>query len=149
MPLLLTYQGGGEAGEADDDVVVAGGGVDAEAAGEEFIHGEIGWDGEGGFGEGDVFHAGEDEAADVLAHAVEGEEIPLAVDAGEVVGADVAALGSLGLRFPVAELDFAALVQGFADGLEEEQVGGGGLGVAEGDECGHVGCGGFWGFMRV
>jgi len=138
VPFPFLDQGGGEAAEADADVVLAGGGVEAEAAGEEFIHGEVLGSGETCLGELDGADAAEVEAADGLAVQIVSEEVPLALDAGEVVGAHVARFRFGRGRLPVGEFQFDGLAQGGADGLKGFVADGGGGEIMEGDEGGEV-----------
>jgi hypothetical protein len=138
VPFPFLDQGGGEAAEADADVVLAGGGVEAETAGEEFRHGEVLGSGETCLGELDGAHAAEVEAADGFPGQVVGEEVPLALDAGEVVGAHVAGFRFGGGRFPVGEFQFDGLAQGGADGLKGFRADGDRAEIAKGDEGGEV-----------
>lgn len=138
MPGSFLDEGGGEAGEADADVVLAGGGVEAETAGKEFLHREVLWTGETGLGELDGADAAEVEAAEVFPFQIVGEEVPLALDAGEVVGAHMARLRFGRARFLVGESQFDGLAQGGADGLKGFGADGGVPEIVEGDEGGEV-----------
>jgi hypothetical protein len=133
VPLALADELAGEGVEADADIEAAVAGEDAEAFAEVLADGEVGRAMEAGGGAADGAHALEDEGADLLALEVEAEEVPLVRDAAEVVGADAAGLVGGAFGFFVFELDLAGLDDGFADGLEDVDVGGGGAKAAEGD----------------
>lgn len=122
VPAFLADVIGDRIIEAGDHGVIAVPGEDAEAVAQVFFEGEAGGFGEGlagGLGGGD---AGGREGADVLAEVVEGKEVPIAVDVGEVAGVDDALFGRAGTGFAVGEAELAAVLDGVGEGFEEGDV---------------------------
>jgi hypothetical protein len=96
VPLAAADEVSGPGVEFDEDVVLLVAFHDGEAALEIFVGVEGFGAGGAVVGKHGIGEAGEGEGADLLAVDVVGEEVPVVIDAGEVVGVDVAGLGVFG-----------------------------------------------------
>jgi hypothetical protein len=120
MPVTAADEVGGPRVEFDDNFVFLVAFHDGEAAGKVLVGIEIFRAEEVFGGEGRIGQAGEGEGADGVAGGVVGEEVPVVVDAGEVVRVDMAGQGLASAEVAVIEFDGAT----FTDGAVEEAEGG-------------------------
>ena len=123
VPLAAADEVGGPGVEFDEDVVLLVAFHDGEAALEVFVGVEGFGAGEAVGGEGGIGEAGEGEGADLLAVDVVGEEVPVVINAGEVVGVDVAGLGVFCGEVAVIEFEGAAFLEGAGEEAEGVEVG--------------------------
>jgi hypothetical protein len=133
MPFALGNQTRGKRIETDADAVFGAAFEDAEAIAEMGGDGEIGGAAEAGLGVARMAHAREREGADLAAGEIEAEEIPLVLDAAEVVGLDAPGFVPGATEFLVLELEFVGVEERVADDFEELDVGLGRAEAAEGD----------------
>lgn len=139
VPLTVADVVGHPWGEADGDVVRGVAALGPEASG------EIGFGGEGGvarevlvLAEGPFLDATDEEAAEVLAAVVEGDDLPAAARVVEVIGLDAALVALAGAGGEVTDVEWVAVARGGEEGEEEGGIGGGGDGGLEGVVVGEL-----------
>ena len=134
VPDTAMHEVGGPGIKFDDDFVVGVAAHDAEAFAKDGVGVEVFWFEEPLIGDDGRGDAAEGEGADVgRAARVMCEEVPDIIDAGEVIGMDVALLGRLCGGLAVGEFERDAFVHGAADSLENAEVGIFGRERAEGE----------------
>ena len=131
MPDAFADELAGEGVEFQADRVAAFRGEDTEAVLEVLFDGEIGGTHEGRGAELGIFHPGEDEGAKGVTLEAVADNIPLVLDAGEVVGLEASALVFGGIQFLVVEMQFHAFANSFAGRLEGCEVHRGDLKTSE------------------
>lgn len=133
MPLTFADELGSPAVKMKDDLVAAFASKDAEAAGKVFVDVEIAVADEAIGQKPGGADASEVEGAEAADAGIVADGIPLALDAGEVVGLDAALLGVLSVEFKVIDFDLLLLLHRGGHGLEDFEVDRAGFKLAEGD----------------
>lgn len=135
VPEAAAEHVGGPGVKFDDDVVVALAFQHGEAAAEVLVEVKAAELLEFVGDKDRAADAGEDEAAEVGAGFVVGDQVPEIFVAGEVVGMDMAEFGALFAGLAVFETHGAVMLQGASDGFEAFEVGDFGGEGAEGEDA--------------
>ena len=133
MPFALGDETGGERIEMNADTVFGAAFEDAETIAEMGGDGEIGGAPETGLGVARAAHARQGEGADLAPCEVKPKEVPLVLDAAEMIGLDAPAFVPGASELFVFELQLVGVEEGAADGFEDLDVGHGRADAAEGD----------------
>src|ERR1044071_1375524 len=134
MPGSLRDQAGCERIELKLDAMLLVPRMRTEASPQQFSDREISWTMEAGAGQADIAHARQSEGAQLSATEVVPKEVPLILQAGEVVWAKQTQFELATLQLAIVEIDLNRTQNGLADSFESLQMSRTGSGTAEGDD---------------